>query len=429
MTRPRRQHVSHSLRVAAAATVVVGLVSLLAVVVLNVAVTRRLTSQADARLRERLAEVLANPARMSAASSSSTLASTTNTDPDDAPVFTWLVSSTGSVISTEPGAPELPVRGAPRPGVATISTGTSTYRVHVAGVRDRYLVAAVSLADENHIENLMHLAEAVLGPIALVAVFFVALVIGIKASGPVELARVRQLEFTADASHELRTPLSVIDAEVDLALRGRRDAASYRQSLERVKHESGRLRRIVEDLLWLARVDSAPPPRAHERVDLATVVEGCLDRFGPVVSRSGLALSSNLETDGQSWLDAPADDLDRLVVVLLDNACKYTPAGGRVEVTVAHRGGRLHLVVEDSGPGIAADQRPLLFDRFHRASDEPGGTGLGLAIADSVVRSTSGRWQVGESPLGGARMEVSWHRPGRDKVNTLGLNDVVRNPA
>ncbi|HUA95960.1 MAG TPA: ATP-binding protein, partial [Acidimicrobiales bacterium] len=89
---------------------------------------------------------------------------------------------------------------------------------------------------------------------------------------------------------------------------------------------------------------------------------------------------------------------------------------GTVRVSAGVRGGRAVLVVEDSGPGIPPDERSRLFDRFRRASDRAGGAGLGLAIADSVVRTTGGRWRVSDSPLGGALMEVSWRRgtaPGR----------------
>ena len=96
--------------------------------------------------------------------------------------------------------------------------------------------------------------------------------------------------------------------------------------------------------------------------------------------------------------------------MLTDNACRYACPGGSVRISVAPRGGRVSLVVEDSGPGIPAAQRDRLFDRFHRASEQPGGAGLGLAIADSIVRSTGGHWQVAASPLGGALFEVSWRR-------------------
>lgn len=430
MTTSTRRHVTHSLRVAAVATFVVGFVSLLAVVVVDSAVAHRLVAQVDTRLRQHLVEARQDPASLRAATAiSGSLASTPSTDPDDAPVFTWLVSPSGRVEAATPGAPGLPLAGSLHSGFATSSSDMGSYRVDVAQWSGGYLVTGASLADDHHIQNLIYVAEVVLGPIGLLGMFLGALIIGIKASGPVEQARVRQLEFSADASHELRTPLSVIDAEVDLALRGQRDVSSYRQTLERVKRESGRLRRIVEDLLWLARLDSTPPRRVHEPVDLATAVEGCVGRFAPMGAARHVTLRSDIDTDGTPWLYASADDVDRLAGVLLDNACRYTPEGGTVRVTVAHQGSRLHLVVEDSGPGIAPDQRPLLFDRFHRATDEPGGTGLGLAIADSVVRATGGRWNVGDSPLGGARMEVSWHRAGHRRSPTQGLHAPVRSPS
>jgi len=102
--------------------------------------------------------------------------------------------------------------------------------------------------------------------------------------------------------------------------------------------------------------------------------------------------------------------LDRLLGVLLDNACKYSPEGGSVTVSVATEGRRARLVVDDSGLGIPAEERARVFDRFHRATDAPGGAGLGLAIADAIVRASGGRWQIGTSPAGGASISVSWVR-------------------
>jgi two-component system sensor histidine kinase TctE len=100
----------------------------------------------------------------------------------------------------------------------------------------------------------------------------------------------------------------------------------------------------------------------------------------------------------------------------MDNACRYAGPDGQVRISVRAQGSRVSLTVEDSGPGIPEAERSRLFDRFHRATDHGPGAGLGLAIGDSIVRSTGGRWQVGDSPLGGALMAVSWrhaqpHRP------------------
>ena len=95
---------------------------------------------------------------------------------------------------------------------------------------------------------------------------------------------------------------------------------------------------------------------------------------------------------------------------MVDNACRYAGSGGTVLVAVKVTGNKVSLSVDDSGPGIAPEERSKLFDRFHRATDEGNGAGLGLANADAVVRATRGEWHVGRAELGGAHMEVRWHR-------------------
>jgi signal transduction histidine kinase len=197
----------------------------------------------------------------------------------------------------------------------------------------------------------------------------------------------------------------VIRAEADLALASPRKAAEYRDTLVRIQGESDRLRRLTEDMLWLARFDSQPPHLDEGPVDLVTVAQAGADRFrsvGPAVT-TDLAVSSAL-------IDAPPEWIDRLTGVLLDNACRYAGADGKVRISVSAAGSRVTLVVEDSGPGIAEEQRSRLFDRFSRATEQKSGTGLGLAIGDSVVQSTAGRWEVGVSPLGGARLAVTWRQ-------------------
>jgi signal transduction histidine kinase len=252
--------------------------------------------------------------------------------------------------------------------------------------------------------------EVIAGPVVLIAVFFGALFIGLQASRPVEQARRRQLEFTADASHELRTPLSVIEAEVSLALRTPRDAARYRDTLERVSAESRRLHSIVDDLLWLARFDSQPTPPRSEPVDLHMVAYSCANRFGAVAQARDTSLLVEARGNVVPTINAPPEWVDRLCGVLVDNALRYARDNGVVRIVVTTQGNRVAVAVEDDGPGIPPEERPQLFDRFHRATGEGSGTGLGLAIADSIVHSTGGRWRIADSVLGGAYMEVSWHR-------------------
>ncbi len=174
--------------------------------------------------------------------------------------------------------------------------------------------------------------------------------------------------------------------------------------------ESKRLRNIIDDLLWLARFDSEPTPPGDELVDVYAIARGCADRFGAVARSRDIALSVQRQGDADPLITAPPDWIDRLAGVLLDNACRYAGPRGAVRVVVTAQGNRTSVAVEDSGPGIPPDERPLLFDRFHRVADDGSGTGLGLAIADSIVGSTGGRWHVTDSTLGGAHLAVSWHR-------------------
>jgi len=184
------------------------------------------------------------------------------------------------------------------------------------------------------VESVLQEVEVIAGPPLLIAVFFGTLLIGLKASDPVEVARRRQLEFTADASHELRTPLSVIEAEVTLALQGKRGDREYRGSLERVRQEGLRLRTIVENLLWLSRFDAEPPPPGEEPVDVSAVAAACADRFTAVAQGSGIDLTVREHSLGPPWINAAPEWIDRVVAVLVDNACRHAGQDGQVLIAV-----------------------------------------------------------------------------------------------
>ena len=182
----------------------------------------------------------------------------------------------------------------------------------------------------------------------------------------------------------------------------------------------------------LARFDSEPPSPGDELLDVALIAEGCADRFGAVARTRDVVITVVRHGGAPAWISAPPEWVDRLTGVLVDNACRYAGRGGGVRIVVTAQGAWVSLAVEDSGPGIPMDERPRLFDRFHRATDQGSGAGLGLAIADSVVRCTGGRWRIGDAPLGGARLEVSWHRAGvrdtgpRQRTQAEGTDHTVR---
>jgi two-component system sensor histidine kinase CiaH len=325
-----------------------------------------------------------------------------------APVILWAVDSSG-VVETAPSNPELPAEYASVTSPITATIDGVELRLAGRQVGDDWVVIGQSLDTVTETRGTVILAELVIAPLLLGIVFLGAVAIGRRVATPIEESRRRQLEFTADASHELRTPLAVIEAHTSLALAHDRDVGWYRSAFGRVDHESKRMRRMLEDLLWLARFDASKKSPDVEPVDLAVMAAQAVDRFGAIAETRHLAIDLAVPPDG-AVIAAPPEWLDRLLGVLLDNACKYAPEGGRVGVSVAADGARVALTVDDSGPGIPETERTRIFDRFHRATDSHGGAGLGLAIADAIVRATGGRWKVASAPDGGARMGVSWSR-------------------
>ncbi|HEY4928006.1 MAG TPA: HAMP domain-containing sensor histidine kinase [Acidimicrobiales bacterium] len=394
---------THAAKVALAATAVVGVVTLLLAIGVNSLIERNLTRDIDSRLAATLVAM--------ASAAPGSVAPTHvhhGGDVDDVPDFVWRVASDGQVTALTVGAPLLP----------TYAWSTSAVTLPAEGVNFRFvpvpsgggwLVAGESVIRAHDARNDLLAVEGVLGALLLVVTFIGSFIVGLRASAPIEQIRRRQAEFTADASHELRTPLSVIEAEVELSLSRARDSDEYQATLERIGSESMRLRAIVDDLLWLARADGRALDRGQAGyVDVSAAVVIAADRFQAVADTGSFTLTTHTPPEGAAQVRGDEEGIDRLVTVLVDNACKYAGAGGAVEVGVSASGGRVVLTVDDSGPGIPEDARDLVFDRFHRADQSPGGTGLGLAIADAVVRATSGTWSVSDSPAGGARFEVIW---------------------
>ncbi len=394
--------IAHAAKVALAASLLVGIVYAGCVAVLDMVVTARLTQAVDGRLAERLADV--QEVGLGASYGD-------DDDLDSTPVYLWRETPAGPVAAADSAAPALPTGLRLTPGQATtVRLAAGPFRFAAASATGVTLIAGQSLASEDHLTALLREGETLAAPVLLLAMFGGALTIGLRALLPVEQSRRRQLEFTADASHELRTPLSVISAETSVALSAPRKPAEYRAVLARIEGESSRLRRIVEDLLWLARFDSTPPEPSHEPLDLATIAAACAERFRVLAATRDFDIQVTAGGGSPAWISAPPEWIDRLAGVLIDNACRYAGPSGMVRVSVGQRGNRVTMTVEDSGPGVAADDRSRLFDRFHRSTEQGGSAGLGLAIADSIVRTTEGLWRLGDSDLGGALFEVSWRR-------------------
>ena len=215
--------------------------------------------------------------------------------------------------------------------------------------------------------------------------------------------------FTADASHELRTPLTAIRTEAEVALGKPLTAAGYHNLLGSILEECGRLTRLTEQLLVLAREDAGASPQAHEPLDLAALVEGVAETMRPLAEAKGL----RLDVRGGDGLGMHGDSarLRQVFYNLLDNAIKYTPEGGRVEVLLGRRDHEAVVTVRDTGAGIPAEHLPHVFDRFFRVDKArtraEGGTGLGLSIAKSIVTAHGGRIELASAPGHGTTCTVS----------------------
>jgi heavy metal sensor kinase len=224
--------------------------------------------------------------------------------------------------------------------------------------------------------------------------------------------------FTADASHELRTPLTAIRTEAEVALARPLGEEDARQLLGSILEECGRLTRLTEQLLALAREDAGAARSAAEPVDLAALVREVAEVMRPLAEARGLKLAD--QTDGVVPARGEPARLRQVFFNALDNAIKYTPAGGVVTVRAERRGPEVIVSVADTGEGISAEHLPRVFDRFYRVdkarSREQGGTGLGLSIAKGIVESHGGRIELESKPGRGTTCTVTLPADGADRT-------------
>jgi heavy metal sensor kinase len=213
--------------------------------------------------------------------------------------------------------------------------------------------------------------------------------------------------FTADASHELRTPLTAIRTEAEVAL-AQAVLPAEQHLLGSILEECERLTRLTDQLLTLSREDARLAPPVREPVDLAALVGGVVEIMRPLAEAGGIQLG--VECGGRVTVHGDEGRLRQVFFNLLDNATKYTPSGGQVDVRVEQRGQEAIATVRDTGAGIPAEHLPHVFDRFYRVdrarSREQGGTGLGLSISRSIVTAHGGRIELESAPGKGTTCTV-----------------------
>lgn len=209
-----------------------------------------------------------------------------------------------------------------------------------------------------------------------------------------------QRRFAADAAHELRTPLTALTLQVQLAERAQTDEDRAR-SFERLRQGLRRATRLVQQLLTMARLDPDAAASEPAAIDVGTLVGSVVDDLRPLAKERSIEIAADDSTGGAT-VSGNEDALRILFNNLVDNAIRYTPAGGRVTANAVRNGDHVEVRVEDTGPGIAEEERERVFDRFYRASTAgDSGTGLGLAIAAQVADLHRGRIALGSGPAGG----------------------------
>jgi two-component system, OmpR family, sensor kinase len=220
----------------------------------------------------------------------------------------------------------------------------------------------------------------------------------------VESSQKSQREFVADVSHELKTPLTSIQGFAQAMLDGTADTPeTCTQAAQIIYSESGRMHRMVLDLLDLARLDAGTADLKMSSVDVQALLQNIVDRFTPLAQKADVRLEQKIPA-GLPALIADGDRLAQVFTNLVDNALKFTLPGGKITLSAAPAGAEMELSVSDTGPGIPQEALPRIFDRFYqvdasRAGGAGHGAGLGLAIVREIIEAHGGRISV-RSELG-----------------------------
>jgi len=227
--------------------------------------------------------------------------------------------------------------------------------------------------------------------------------------GRLEDAFKKITQFTADASHELRTPVAVMRTRTELSLRKARSAEEYRDVIAEVLAELEKTSALIEQLMFLARADSGAETLHFSATNVSEVLREACHQGSALAEAKQIGFQEQISGNSM-WIRGDASSLRRLFLILIDNAVKYTPASGQVEVSLQRNDGYAVAQVRDTGIGISETDLPNVFERFYRADKartrESGGVGLGLSIGRWITEVHAGTIEVHSSPGRGSIFEV-----------------------
>jgi signal transduction histidine kinase len=225
-------------------------------------------------------------------------------------------------------------------------------------------------------------------------------------TGEVEQAQTRLRHFVADVSHELKSPLTSIQGFAQALLDGTAaDEETQTRAIQIIQSESKRLKRQVDELLELSRMQSGQARLIKERVDINDILSRSIEIYAVQAGEKHVEL--RLHAKPRLTVMGDADRLEQVFNNLLDNAIKNSPPGAAVNITGSQGSDTVQITVSDSGPGIPADHLPHVFERFYQVPGVRTGVGLGLTIAREIVLAHGGTIEVSSPPCEGARFTVS----------------------
>ncbi|MGG4403657.1 HAMP domain-containing sensor histidine kinase [Paenibacillus amylolyticus] len=247
-------------------------------------------------------------------------------------------------------------------------------------------------AQQGILTNLIY-TFAVVGLVMLIVIYFLSRYFANRSIAPVREAFEKQKQFIGDASHELKTPLAIINTNADVLLANQEDTiANQAKWLHYIKSETERMTGLTNDLLYLTQMDDSRSTMIHAKFNMSDAVESIILPMEAVIFEKNISLDYNIEPN--LTVHGNSEQIKQVILILLDNAVKYSGPKGAVNVTLQKQNNDVMLTVSNTGEGIAPEHLDRIFDRFYRTDSsrarKHGGHGLGLAIARSIVDQHKG---------------------------------------
>jgi OmpR-family two-component system manganese-sensing sensor histidine kinase len=262
------------------------------------------------------------------------------------------------------------------------------------------------------------LTTALFAPVVLISLVLISYFVSGKVARPTQETLRTLRNFVADAGHELNTPLTIIQVQIEsLARKLKKQSIDEKESTV-ITSAVSRMSLIVNDLMLLSEIEGALKQSDHNNFDLSKLLTEITDEYREQFSRKELTMVVSLADDLR--VDGNAEAMSHVFGNLLENACRYTPAGGTVTITAVSNGRLVTVSIADTGIGIPAESLPFIFDRFYRVdpsrSRESGGVGLGLAIAKAIVDNHHGKIEIQSELEKGSKFSITLPASRSDKV-------------